>query len=88
MEKEWERLGWVTDIISVPVQLMEDWPASSGCQQSRAGEPTVVQNDLYPHPISHITSFAFILAIPSSIPSCHDESQKFHVKSQFLAVHF
>lgn len=51
MEKEWERLGWVTDIISVPVQLMEDWPASSGCQQSGAGELTAVQNDLYPHPV-------------------------------------
>lgn len=29
-----EKLGWVTDIISVLVRLMEPWPASSGCQQA------------------------------------------------------
>lgn len=44
-------VGLVTDIISVLVQLMEAWPASSGCQQASVGKVNLVQADLYPCPI-------------------------------------
>lgn len=46
-----ERLGGLTDIISVLVRLMEPWPASNGCQQASVGKLSLVQNDLYPRPI-------------------------------------
>ncbi len=50
-DRERERLGWVTDIISVLLRLMEPWPASSGCQQASVGKFSLVHNDLYPRPI-------------------------------------
>lgn len=50
-QTERERLGWVTDIISALVRLIEPWPASSGCQQASVGKLSLVQDDLYPRPI-------------------------------------
>lgn len=51
----------MTDIISALVQLMEAWPASTSCQQASTGKLSLVQNDPYPHPIIHITSFSFFI---------------------------
>lgn len=53
----------MTDIISVIVQLMEAWPASSGCQQASVGELSVVQADLYLRPILCATTFIFIFPV-------------------------
>lgn len=49
--REKKSLGWVTDIISVTVRLMETWLESSDCQQPSVGKLSLVQNDLYPCPI-------------------------------------
>lgn len=45
--QERERLGRVTDIMTVLVRLMEPWPASNGCQQASIGKLSLLPNDLY-----------------------------------------
>lgn len=54
----------VTHIISVLVRLIETWPASISCQQASVGELSLVQNDLYPRPIYHVTAH-YALSCPS-----------------------